>query len=63
MWTLFIISMSPYMDEPKVTRYEEYTSQWNCNISIVELEEEFKNGEVAICIQTGKVIPDVDVLY
>jgi hypothetical protein len=63
MWTLFVISMSPYMDEPKVTRYEEYTSQWNCNIALDELEQEFSYNEKALCMQTGKTIPNIDTLY
>ena len=55
--------MSPYLDEPKVTRYQEYSSQWNCNNAVVELEKEFTNNEVAFCQQTGPVVPGLDVIY
>ena len=63
MWTLFVISMSPYMIEPKVTRYEEYTGEWNCNIALDKLKQEIEHSERLLCMQTGKVIPDVDTLY
>lgn len=55
--------MSPYMIEPKVTRYEEYTGEWNCNIALDKLKQEIEHSERLLCMQTGKVIPDVDTLY
>ena len=63
MWTLFVISVTMGIPEVKVTRYNEYESQWSCNIALGEIDNEFNEGEKAICLKTGKNIPGIDRLY
>ena len=63
MWTLFVLSLVPDFGEVKLTRYETYVNAWQCGIAKEELEKEFESGEKAICMQTDRPIPDLDVLY
>ena len=49
MWTLWIISTVIGLDEPKVTRYEEYVSKLECQVAWHEVTTEFTQGETAYC--------------
>ena len=66
MWTLFVISMvyaTETQMEAKITRYKAYSSQWDCNNALEELEKEFKMGETAMCYQTSRPEPSPNIIY
>jgi hypothetical protein len=49
MWELLIISTVIGLDEPKVTRYADYTTAIECQQVWSELSREFTQGEIAVC--------------
>lgn len=56
MWTLFVITMLPELNDAKVTRYAEYKTEKACIIAQEKLEKEFQFGEFASCHMTDKII-------
>jgi len=51
MWTLWIVSTVIGLDEPKITRYEEFEHPESCFHAEWKLEEEFTQGEWTICTE------------
>lgn len=49
MWTLWIISSVIGLDEPRLTRYDEYKTAQDCLIAWHEITSEFKENELAFC--------------
>ena len=49
MWTLLIISTVIGLDEPKVTRYDDYATALECQQAWYQVTSEFTEGEIAFC--------------
>ena len=49
MWTLWIVSTIIGLEEPKVTRYAEFTTGVECQQEWYKVTSEFTQGEVAYC--------------
>ena len=49
MWTLFVISTVIGIEEPKVTRYDEYANKMECHQAWYKVTSEFTEGEMAYC--------------
>ena len=49
MWTLLIISTVIGLDEPKVTRYDDYATALECKQAWYQVTSEFTQGEIAFC--------------
>jgi len=49
MWTLLIISTVIGLDEPKVTRYDDYATALECQQAWYKVTSEFKQDEIAFC--------------
>lgn len=57
MWTLFIVTLLPQMNDAKVLRYEEYKNEGQCVVEMVELEQKFSELEYAICVEEPRHKP------
>jgi hypothetical protein len=55
VWTLYIISTVLGSQEPKVTMYNSYSTKWECTKTALDLGQEFKSNEFAICKKTPVV--------
>lgn len=49
MWTLIVLSTVIGIEEPKVTRYDDYASKMECHQAWHKVTSEFTEGEVAYC--------------
>lgn len=49
MWTLFIITLLPQIDDAKVVRFNEYKSEQACLVAAKKLEKTFKHDEIVVC--------------
>ena len=49
MWTLLIISTVIGLDEPKVTRYDDYATALECQQAWYKVTSEFTQDEIAFC--------------
>lgn len=56
MWTLFVITLLPEINDAKVARYAEFRTREACMIAEQKLEKEFKTGEFASCYRTDKIV-------
>ena len=56
MWTLFVITLMPEINDAKVVRYAEFKTEQACLVEQKALEKEFKSGEFASCYRTDKII-------
>ena len=55
MWTLFVVTLLPQIDDAKVTRYGEYSDKYECLAEMVRLEQyELGSLESAICEKVKK---------
>ena len=50
MWVLFVLSFIPEYNEYKVTEFNRYVSQKQCEINQAVLEATFEQNEKAICV-------------
>jgi hypothetical protein len=49
-WVLLVVSYVAAFDEYKVTYYDSYTSEINCQLSRAVLDANFIEDESAICV-------------
>jgi hypothetical protein len=56
IWTLFVISMTASVEggEVKWTRYSEHKDDVACIVEMDKLNQEFTEGEEAVCLQVPK---------
>lgn len=57
MWTLFVVTILPYIDDAKVVRYGEYATQKHCYYEMFQLENELNSGEEVMCVRTDEPKP------
>ena len=54
MWTLWIISTVIGLEEPRVTRYQEFNSKLECQVAWHQVTSNFTQDETAFCEGTDK---------
>ena len=53
MWVLFVLSFVPEFNYYKVTEFNRYTTNQQCEINKAVLETLFENNEVAACVESA----------
>jgi hypothetical protein len=51
MWTLFVVTLLPQINDVKVTRYDEYETKQECLVEMIEIQKEFTFDEDGMCIE------------